>query len=106
MQAALVPGFPSIVSPSAASTRTATWSEPMIHASGWAAATANAFCLAKRFTSSLARSPGCADSSMFGAAQVKGTPNLESSSRLYFEVEARISSGGDFKNKDLHRKSF
>ncbi len=43
---------------------------------------------------------------MFGAAQTKGTPNLESSSRRYFDVEARISSGGDFKNKDLHRIRF
>jgi uncharacterized protein len=43
---------------------------------------------------------------MFGAAQTKGTPNRESSSRRYFDVEARISSGGDFKNKDLHRIRF
>ena len=101
-----MPGLPNIISPSAASIRTAAWSEAMIHAPGWAAATAKAFCLASRFTSSLTRSPGCADSSMFGAAHVKATPNLDSSSRRYFDVEARISSGGDFKNKDLHRKSF
>jgi uncharacterized metal-binding protein YceD (DUF177 family) len=43
---------------------------------------------------------------MLGAAHVNCTPNLESSSRRYFEVDARISSGGDFKNKDLHRIRF
>jgi uncharacterized metal-binding protein YceD (DUF177 family) len=43
---------------------------------------------------------------MFGAAQVNGIPNLASSSRRYFDVDARISSGGDFKNKDLHRNRF
>ena len=43
---------------------------------------------------------------MFGAAQTNGTSSRESSSRRYFEVDARISSGGDFKNKDLHRIRF
>jgi uncharacterized protein len=37
---------------------------------------------------------------------MNGSPNLCSSSRRYFEVDARISSGGDFKNKDLHRIRF
>jgi hypothetical protein len=43
---------------------------------------------------------------MPGAAQINVSPNLESSSRRYFEVDARTSSGGDFKNKDLHRIRF
>jgi len=43
---------------------------------------------------------------MAGAAQTNGRPRRESSSRRYFEVDARISSGGDFKNKDLHRIRF
>ena len=34
--------------------------------------------------------------------QEKGRPSLASSSRRYFEVEAKISGGGDFKNNDLH----
>ncbi len=41
-----------------------------------------------------------------GGMHRKGNPNLCSNSRRYFEVEARISSGGDFKNKDLHRIRF
>ena len=65
-----------------------------------------AFSLARRVTNAAGRSPGCAVSSTPGAAQTKGNPNLCSSSRRYLEVDARISSGGDFKNKDLHRIRF
>ena len=41
-------------------------------------------------------------SSTPGALQEKGRRSLARSSRRYFEVEAKIREGGDFKNNDLH----
>src|ERR1700730_19072081 len=75
-------------------------------ASGGAVATADALALARRTTNSPGRSPACTDSFTPGATLVKGVPRRARSSRRYFEVEARISSGGDCKNKDLHRIHF
>ena len=105
MQRVSEPGLPRSRSPSEP-VRTATWSEPMTQASGCCSATAAALALARRVARVIGRSPLRPVSSTPGALQEKGRRSLARSSRRYFEVEAKIREGGDFKNNDLHSIHF
>src|SRR6185312_215413 len=69
-----------------------TWSEPTINASGWAAATPRALASASRTAVSPGASPGRADSSIAGAATVKGSPSRSSSALRYGDDEASTSA--------------
>ena len=97
-----VPGLPK-TRPS----RQATWSLPMISASGWALTTARAFASDRRSAPASGASPGNSASSTAGLAVANGKPRRARRSRRNGEVEARISGGmviGGLAAVDLARR--
>ena len=76
--------------------QTATWSQPIISASGFLEATLVAFSLASLKLSECGLSSGFGVSSIDGSTLVKGIPKVSSNVILYLELDARTRFGERF----------
>ncbi len=76
--------------------QTATWSQPIMSASGFLSAILAAFSFASLKLSECGLSPGWWVSSIDGSTLEKGMPKLSSNVFLYFELDASTRFGKCF----------